>query len=128
MQWQLFRKRDLLLYMMILLFIVIVAFWASPGSEANTVSVRINGVVRYQFSIDDEGTKPIESNGKRLMDLLITDSDVRIIHSQCPLHLCERGTLKQVGALVCVPQKVIITIDRQVEPLKQTDGVDLITG
>jgi hypothetical protein len=62
------------------------------------------------------------------MDLLIDQGDIRIINSQCPLHLCERGSLKQSGVLVCVPQKVIISIVRDEEPVKDTDGIDLITG
>jgi len=127
-QWKLFQKRDILLYLIILLFVVIVIFWGYPSLKGNTVLVSINGVVQYHFSLDDEGTKRIESNGKKLMDLLIADADMRIIDSQCPLHLCERGTLKQAGVLVCVPQEVIITIERQGEPVKQTDEIDLITG
>ncbi len=124
----LFQKRDIYLYMILIFFIFTAVYLGIAFSKGSIVEVRINGVVQYRFSIDKEGQRTVESNGKRLMDLLIDQGDVRIINSQCPLHLCERGTLKQSGVLVCVPQKVIINIANDEEPVKEQDGIDLITG
>ncbi|MEA1884995.1 MAG: NusG domain II-containing protein [Thermotogota bacterium] len=124
----LFQKRDLYLYMILIFFIFTAVYLGIAFSKGSIVEVRINGIVQYRFSLEEEGQKSIESNGKRLMDLLIDQGDVRIINSQCPLHLCERGTLKQSGVLVCVPQKVIINIANDEEPVKEQDGIDLITG
>ena len=124
----LFKKRDIYLYLFLLVLLITVVYLSFSSSKGRLLLVRINGVIRYRFSLDEEGLKSIESNGKKLMDLLINESDARIINSQCPLHLCERGTLNLTGVLVCVPQKVIITLDNEEAPVNRTDGIDLITG
>ena len=124
----LFKKRDIYLYLFLLVILITVVYLSFASSKGSLLLVRINGVTQYRFSLDEEGIKSIESNGKKLMDLLINESDVRIINSQCPLHLCERGTLNLTGVLVCVPQKVIITLDNEEAPVNRTDGIDLITG
>jgi hypothetical protein len=126
--YTLFQKRDLYLYTILIFFVITAVYFGFAFSKGSVVEVRINDTVQYRFSLEEEGQKSIQSNGKRLMDLLIDQGDIRIINSQCPLHLCERGSLKQSGVLVCVPQKVIISIVRDEEPVKDTDGIDLITG
>lgn len=124
----LFRKRDILIYLFIATFTLATMYWVYTTSTGRVISVRINGVVRYRFSLDDEGIKRIENDGKQLMELVIDQSDVRIINSVCPRRLCEKGSLNQSGALVCVPSKVIVTFESEEAPVKDTDGIDLITG
>ncbi len=126
--FHLFRKRDIVIYVFIVAFTVSAVYFTYTMSKGDMISVRISGVIRYRFSLEDEGIKLIENNGKKLMDLVISDMDVRIVNSQCPLHLCERTVLSQSGVLVCVPQKVIVTVETEEEPVKETNGIDLITG
>lgn len=127
-KWTLFQKRDLYLYTVLIFFVIATLYFGYASSKGSIVEVRISGAVQYRFSIEEDGKKTIESKGKKMMDLLIEKGNARIINSQCPLHFCERGSLKQSGVLVCVPQKVIITIASDEEPVKKTDGIDLITG
>lgn len=127
-QWVLFKKRDICIYSILAFFLVVAIYYADNFSSGSTIEVRIKGSIQYRFSLEEDGIKVVESNGKKLMELLIDRGDVRIINSQCPLHLCERGSLKQSGVLVCVPQKVIITVADPKEPVNNSDGIDLITG
>ncbi len=127
-QWKLFKQRDIYLYALLCFFLVVAVYFGYTSSNGSMIEVRIRGSIQYRFSLEETGTKIIENNGKKLMELLIDKGDVRIINSQCPLHLCERGSLIQSGVLVCVPQKVIITIADQKDPVQNSDGIDLITG
>ncbi|HPF16512.1 MAG TPA: NusG domain II-containing protein [Thermotogota bacterium] len=125
---KLFRKRDWIVYLLLFVLIGVTVYTGMAASKGTIVRVSVNGQMRYRFSLDQEGQHVIECNGKKLMELLIADSDAKIIHSACPLHLCERGTLKQSGALVCVPQKVIIVLEQNGEAVEISDEYDLITG
>jgi len=127
-KWFLFQKKDLLLYPVFFLLLTATVYFGVTATAGKMIEVRIKGRVQYRFSLEEDGTKIIENDGAKLMTLVIEHSDAHIIHSQCPLHLCERGMLKQSGVLVCVPQKVIITIVDRQEPVKKNGGIDLITG
>lgn len=124
---KLFRKRDWIVYLLLFILMGVTVYTGMTTSKGTMVTVSINSQMRYRFSLQQEGQHVIEADGKKLMELLIVDSDAKIIHSACPLHLCERGTLKQTGALVCVPQKVIIVLEQNGEP-QISDEYDLITG
>jgi len=125
---KLFRKRDWIVYLLLFILMGVTVYTGMATSKGTMVTVSINSQVRYRFSLQQEGQHAIEADGKKLMELLIVDSDAKIIHSACPLHLCERGTLKQTGALVCVPQKVIVVLEQNEEPIQRFDEYDLITG
>ena len=127
-QWVLFKKRDVFIYVLLCFFLIVAIYYGYNSLNGSMIEVRINGSIHYRFSLEEDGIKKIETNGKKLMELLIDQGDAKIINSQCPLHLCERGSLKQSGVLVCVPQKVIITIANQNDPVQNSDGIDLITG
>jgi len=127
-QWVLFKKRDVFIYALLCFFLIVAIYYGYNSLNGSMIEVRINGSIHYRFSLEEDGIKKIETNGKKLMELLIDQGDAKIINSQCPLHLCERGSLKQSGVLVCVPQKVIITIANQNDPVQNSDGIDLITG
>ncbi|MFW6263454.1 MAG: NusG domain II-containing protein [Thermotogota bacterium] len=127
-EWVLFKKRDIYLYLLIIFIVVAAVYLSFDSSTGSTIVVRIDGENRYRFTLEEDSIHTIERNGKKMMDLMIDQSDVRVINSQCPRHFCERGTLKQSGVLVCVPQKVIIIFEDEEEPVKDNDGIDMITG
>ena len=127
-QWVLFKKRDVFIYALLCFFLIVAIYYGYNSLNGSMIEVRINGSIHYRFSLEEDGIKKIETNGKKLMELLIDQGDAKIINSQCPLHLCQRGSLEQSGVLVCVPQKVIITIANQNDPVQNSDGIDLITG
>ena len=130
--FHLFRKRDIVIYVFIVAFTVSAVYFTYTMSKGDMISVRISGVIRYRFSLEDEGIKLIENNGKKLMDL-VTNITARYLDAQIEagadaVHLCERTALSQSGVLVCIPQKVIVTVETEEEPVKETNGIDLITG
>jgi len=124
----LFKKRDLFIFALIIVLTSLALFWGLDSKSGSLVSVRIRGEKRYVFDISDKGIKEINDGENHLLNLYFTGSDVRVQDSKCPLHLCERGSLMQAGVLVCVPQKVLVSIERDREPVKESGGIDLITG
>ena len=107
---KLFRPKDLLLYFLIISFTLVIHFNLNrTGSDM--IIVKINGTTAYRFSLLEEATRTIKRDNSKIMDVLIKGENARIINSKCPLHLCEEGSIEQTGALVCVPNGVIITYD-----------------
>lgn len=125
---RLFKKKDLFIFALVIALTAATLFWGLDSKSGSLVSVRIKGEKRYVFSLSDKGIKVISDGPEQLLTLCFTGSDVTIKDSKCPLHLCERTSLMQAGVLVCVPQRVLISIERAIEPVQESGGIDLVTG
>jgi hypothetical protein len=123
---KLFRPRDIVVYLFLIILFCFIVFSVSTINRGSKIMVQIEGKVVYQYSILENGEKNIEYNGKHLMDLIISEGDVYIRHSKCPLHLCERDRLSDSGVLVCVPQKVLVTFSDELVVDPESE-VDLVT-
>ncbi len=125
---RLFRVKDLLLYIAIAC-VTIGVLLTLNRTGSDMIIVKINKTTVYRFSLLEEATKTIESDNGKLMDVVIKDEDAYIKNSTCPLHLCEEGSIAQTGALVCVPNRVIITYDTDQMDIDNEDhrGYDLMT-
>ena len=77
------------------------------SAKGNVVQVQAKGIT-YQFSLDKDGIYSVDGEiGKTVFE--IKDGKVKIIDSPCPNKTC----MNQLNSspLVCLPNKVIITIE-----------------
>lgn len=88
-----------------LLFLVFAKVWNGSASMAE-VSVNGKKIGRYRLSEDQE----IEIRGKNL--LVIRDGKADMTEADCPDKLCvrQKPISKQGESIVCLPNKVIVTV------------------
>ena len=89
-----------------LLLVLVMTLTKEPGAVA---VVEIDGVVAGEYSLDVEGTFPL--NGGTNV-LVIEDGTAYLNYSNCPDHTCERtGKIHYVGqTIICLPNRLSITI------------------
>ena len=115
----------------ILLFILVILsfsgiIWIREGlPKGRTVRIEVNGRPVYILPADKEKIVSVEGpEGRTVVE--IRDHRVRVTESPCQNKLCIKQGWVESGAIVCLPNKVIITIGGQgKEPDK---AVDATTG
>lgn len=72
--------------------------------------VRVEGIEVARFSLDEEGTYPL--NGGTNV-LVIEDRSAYLIEANCPDKLCvHQGVIKYTGqCITCLPNKLTVTIE-----------------
>ena len=99
-----------------------VYFFTSKSGEY--VQAKIDGKVKAEYSLKNNGTYPIIGSGKNV--LVIDDGKAYIKEADCPDKLCvKQGKIKRVGqSLICLPNKVVVEV---VDTKPDSDsGVDAI--
>lgn len=125
-RFPLFRKRDLLIFLLAAV-LAGVGFWRwIPGSGAPVAVIEQDGkeVRRVELdSIPQPETLVLE--GEISVTVLLEPGQVSIIHSDCPDQICvNTGVLTQPGqSAVCLPARVSVRIVG-----KSESGVDGMTG
>ena len=115
----------------ILLFILVILsfsgiIWIREGlPKGRTVRIEVNGHPVYILPADKEKIVSVEGpEGKTVVE--IRDHRVRVTESPCQNKLCIKQGWVERGAIVCLPNRVVITIGGQGnEPDK---AVDATTG
>lgn len=115
----------------ILLFILVILsfsgiIWIREGlPKGRTVRIEVNGRPVYILPADKEKVVSVEGpEGKTVVE--IRDHRVRVTESPCQNKLCIKQGWVKSGAIVCLPNRVVITIGGQGnEPDK---AVDATTG
>lgn len=122
----------ILLTILILLSSSGIVFIKEVLPEGNKVLIEVEGRPVYVLSIEKDRTVSVEGpEGKTIIE--IKDHKVRITESACPNKLCiKQGWIKH-GAIVCLPNRVVVTVgnhkggsQRGIE--SPFDAVDAITG
>ena len=92
--------------------------------EGRTVVIECDNKLVYRLPLETDKTVPVKGPmGTTIVE--IKDSRVRIQDSPCHNKLCIRQGWINKGSLVCLPNKVVVTIDTG----KETgDTVDAVTG
>jgi len=78
-------------------------------------SIEVSGEILHHLKLSENQNISVEGPvGKTL--IRIKDNKVRVTYSDCPEKICEKtGWISNVGEIiVCVPNKVIITIDGEI--------------
>lgn len=91
----------------IILFLAIFMIRNSISPKSSTVYVEANGKV-YEYSLDKDGIYQVEGV-LGLTTFEIKNKAVRIIDSPCPNKNCVHQ--RWSNPLICLPNKVIITIE-----------------
>ena len=88
------------------------------------VRIEVDGRPVYVLSLDNERTVSVEGPaGKTFVE--IKDHMVRVIESPCHNKLCVHQGWIRSGAIVCVPNKVVVKIGTEE---KKENLIDAITG
>ena len=93
-------------------------------SQAQTVRIEVDGKPVYILPIDRNNAVSVEGPlGKT--EIEIKDRKVRITESPCNNKLCIRQGWTQHGTIICLPNRILVTIEDQPP---QSGTVDAITG
>jgi hypothetical protein len=92
--------------------------------ESPTVKIEVNGKPAYLLPLDKDRVVSVEGpEGKTIVE--IRDRKVRIKESPCRNKICIRQGWIRSGAVICLPNRVVVTVgDRD----GRRGMVDAITG
>ena len=98
--------------------------YVTLSRDAGTVCTVTYGSASETFSLSDDRTIPVLSNGHALT-VTITNGAVSVTVSDCPDGVCvNSGTISRAGqAIVCVPAQVTVRVDGS-----RPDDADAIAG
>ncbi|MBF0566279.1 MAG: NusG domain II-containing protein [Nitrospirae bacterium] len=90
------------------------------GSE---VTIEVNNELLYKFPIDKDRSVKISH-----MEIEIKDGKVRVADADCPNKLCVKQGWIDRGAIICLPNRVVISVVNPYEKHDRDDEVDAISG
>lgn len=113
MENKLFRKGDIIVAAVILLFALIFALFRLNGAEKAVATVTVDGVAVKTvklFSLKER--IEITPEGNYNVKIIAENGEIWFEHSDCPDKLCvNSGKLKKGGDVaVCLPAKTVITV------------------
>lgn len=115
----------ILLAVLILLSFSGIIFIKEILPKGRTVRIEVNGRPVYILPVDKERTVSVEGpEGKTVVE--IKDRKVRVNESPCHNKLCIKQGWVESGAIVCLPNRVVVTVGDQEEENNKT--VDATTG
>jgi len=90
--------------------------------SGNTATIEVNGKLIYRLSLKEDRT--IEVHGPiGITRVEVKAGKIRIVDSPCPNKLCVRQGWIKRGAIICLPNRVVVTIGGD-----NTGEVDAISG
>jgi hypothetical protein len=92
--------------------------------QSKSVLVEVNGKPVYILPLDKNRTLSVEGPAGNTT-IEIKDRKVRITDSPCRNKLCVKQGWINSGSIVCLPNRVIVTVGNKD---RQKDGPDAITG
>ncbi len=120
------RSRITLLDLTLLvgLFVLSLTGWfvaRAVQEDSNTVIVSVGGKKTLILSLDKDGLYEVEGpRGKTIVQ--IRDHRVRVKDSACPRKFCVRQGWVRRGAIICVPNRVVVSVGQ-----KLPEGVDAVS-
>ncbi len=89
------------------------------------VVVDVNGKTAYTFALDKDRTFSVPGPcGETVIE--IKDKKVRVKEAHCPNKLCEKQGWVAKGAIVCLPNRIVISVGGKAA--NSPRDVDAITG
>lgn len=111
------------------IFIIIplagIVFINSIISLGSNVVIEVEGIDRYRYPLSDDRIVNIKSSYGSL-NVEIRGKKVRVTGTSCANKLCERQGWLDKGAIICLPNRISITVGGPQEPKDRS--VDAITG
>lgn len=91
-------------------------------NHANYVKIEVDGKLEYIFPINENRVISVKGvSGNTTLE--IKDNRVRITESPCSIKVCLKQGWISKGALICIPNKVIVIIENQKENKNNIDAV-----
>ncbi len=114
-----------LLSILILLSFSGIIFIKEVLPKGHTVQIEVNGRPVYMLPIDKDRTVSVEGpEGKTVVE--IKGHRLRVTKSPCHNKVCIQQGWIESGAIVCLPNRVVVTIGNQEDKFNKI--VDAITG
>jgi len=114
----------ILFSLMIVLSLSGIAFIKDIFPDNSTVHIYVDGHPAYILPLDKNRVVSVEGpQGKTVVE--IKDHQVRVIESPCNNKLCIQTGWVRSGAVVCLPNRVVVTLGN---PAKHKKTVDATTG
>jgi hypothetical protein len=115
----------ILLSVLILLSFSGIIFIKEVLPKGRSVQIEVNGNLVYVLPIDKGRTVSVEGpEGRTVVE--IKNHRVRVTESPCHNKLCIKQGWSESGAIVCLPNKVVVTIGDHEDEINKI--VDAITG
>ncbi|NOY40016.1 MAG: NusG domain II-containing protein [Nitrospirae bacterium] len=77
--------------------------------SGNTATIEVNGKLLYRLSLNED--KTVEVDGPiGVTRVEVKQGKIRIVDSPCPNKLCVRQGWIERGAIICLPNRVVVTI------------------
>jgi len=93
--------------------------------KGSDVIIEIAGKTAYTFALDTDRTFPVPGPlGVTVVE--IKGRKVRVKEAHCPNRLCEKQGWVARGAIVCLPNRIVISVGGKADDTPK--GVDAITG
>ncbi len=93
--------------------------------KGSDVVIEMNGKIAYTFALDTDRTFQVPGPlGVTVVE--IKGRKVRVKEAHCPNKLCERQGWVSRGAIVCLPNRLVISVGDKADNTPK--GVDAITG
>jgi hypothetical protein len=93
--------------------------------QGGDIVITVDGKLQYTLPRDRDRVIPIPGPfGATVVE--IKDGKVRVREAHCPNRICEKQGWITKGAIVCLPNRIVITVGGKSENLPK--GVDAVTG
>ncbi|RME67757.1 MAG: NusG domain II-containing protein [Nitrospirae bacterium] len=112
-----------ILVLLVFFFISLTGWFGARtvAGSSDTVTVMVDGKKRFILDLKEEGTYRVKGPiGETLIE--IKDGRVRVRDSDCPRKFCVRQGWIRTGAIVCVPNRVVVSVGESLP-----EGVDAIS-
>lgn len=98
------------------LLAVSLSVWFFPKREGAVVMVSVDGEVKTVLPLEQDASFELEDGTV----IVVEEGAVRVEHSTCPDHLCERmGAIHGEGeTILCLPNRISVTVSGS-----EVDGV-----
>lgn len=114
---------DIVLFSFLILFSFgSLAFIKSIIPDGNTVIVEVDGKEQYHLPLYEAAERRIES-AEGHANLEIRDGRVRLAESNCRNQICVKQGWIDKGAIVCLPNRIIIRVGTQGQDGNKIDAV-----
>ncbi len=100
--------------LLILIIIFLFVFYSKYNTSGSYVTITVDGKQYGRYRLDeDKEIKIKNASGKVTNILLIKDNCANMIEANCPDKLCvnQKAISKEKETIVCLPNKVVVTVE-----------------
>lgn len=106
----LFKKGDIVVFLLLVVAVVFSVVAVTGADDGRFALVYVDGELRYSLPLDKDVSVDLLDGA---MTVVVENGKVFVSRSDCPEQLCVHAAplTAEGGMTVCLPNKVIITID-----------------